>query len=88
MTNSHLEWEASPAEKYAERWLEKHGFEVKLTKRYQSKSIYEVTRDGIKDTVEIPYTVMKFKAYMEQFYKGWVILVEVDSLRRQIQQGK
>ena len=45
-------------EKYAERWWKKNGFEVKLLKRYQSKSIYEISRDGLTRKEEIPYTVL------------------------------
>ena len=84
MAKSNLEWEASPAEKYAERWWEKHGFEVELLKRYQSKSIYKVSRDGMTTNEEIPYTVRKFKEFMERFQKGWDMQLEIEAMKRQL----
>lgn len=84
MAKSNLDWEASPAEKYAERWWKKNGFEVKLLKRYQSKSIYEISRDGLMRKEEIPYTVKKFGEYMKQFQKGWDMLVEIENMKRQL----
>lgn len=84
MAKSNLDWEASPAEKYAERWWKKNGFEVKLIKRYQSKSIYEISRDGLTRKEEIPYTVKKFGEYMKQFQKGWDMLVEIENMKRQL----
>lgn len=84
MAKSHLEWDASSAERYAERWWEKHGFEVKLLKRYQSKSIYEVSKDGLTSKEEIPYTVRKFKEFMERFQKGWDMQVEIERLKQQL----
>ena len=84
MAKSNLDWEASPAEKYAERWWKKNGFEVKLLKRYQSKSIYEISRDGLTRKEEIPYTVKKFGEYMKQFQKGWDMLAEIENMKRQL----
>jgi len=84
MARSNLEWEASPAEKYAEGYWEKNGFTVKLLKRYQSKSIYEVSRDGLTRKEEIPDTVRRFGEYMKQFQKGWDMAVEVERLRQQL----
>ena len=84
MARSNLECEASPAEKYAERWWEKHGFVVELLKRYQSKSIYKVSRDGMTTNEEIPYTVQKFKEFMERFQKGWDMQMEIEAMKRQL----
>jgi hypothetical protein len=84
MAKSNLDWEASPAEKYAERWWKKNGFDVKLLKRYQSKSIYEISRDGLTRKEEIPYTVKKFGEYMKQFQEGWDMLVEIENMKRQL----
>ena len=84
MAKSNLCWESSPAEKYAERWWGQRGYNVQLLRRYQSKSIYEVRKDGLMLTVEIPYTVRKFKPFMEQFQKGWDMHAEVVRLRQQL----
>ena len=84
MANSNPDWEASQAEKYAERWWKKNGFDVNLLKRYQSKSIYAVSRDGMATNVEIPYTVRKFKGFMEQFQKGFDLQLGVEEMKRQL----
>lgn len=84
MAKNHLEWDASPAERYAERYWQKNGFTVKLLKRYQSKSVYEISRDGLTRKEEIPYTVRKFGEYMKQFQNGWDMLVEIERMKRQL----
>lgn len=84
MARSNLEWEASPAERYAEKYWQENGFEVKLIKRYQSKSVYEVSRDGLTHKEEIPYTVRRFGEYMRQFQKGWDMAVEIESMKRKL----
>ena len=86
MAKSDLDWQASPAERYAERYWQKNGFTVKLLKRYQSKSIYEVSRDGLTQKAEIPDTVRRFGEYMKQFQKGWDMAMEVERLRQQVRE--
>lgn len=88
MAKSNLEWEASPAEKYAEKYWLEHGFTTKLLKRYQTKSVYEVSRDGLTRKEEIPDTVRRFGEYMKQFQKSWDMAVEVERLRRQLREQK
>lgn len=88
MARSNLEWEASPAERYAEKYWRENGFEVKLVKRYQSKSVYEVSRDGLTRKEEIPDTVRRFGEYMKQFQKGWDMAVEIERLKRQLREQK
>lgn len=86
MARSNLNWSASPAEVYAEAHWKEHGFDAKLVKRYQSKSVYEISRDGLTDTYEIPYTVKDFKGFMNQFHKCWDLLVEVNYLRKKLRE--
>lgn len=80
MAKSNLDWDASPAEKYAEQYWQENGFTAKLLKRYQSKSIYEVSCDGMTRKEEIPYSVKKFGLFMEQFQKSWDMAVELRRL--------
>lgn len=51
--NGHLEWESSKDEQYAEKWWTDHGFTWKLIKRFISKSVYEVSKDGTTMNYEI-----------------------------------
>ena len=64
--NGHLEWESSKHEKYAEQWWTDHGFTWALKKRFISKSVYSVTKDGITMEYELPNEYrMDIKLFME-----------------------
>ena len=49
MARSNLGWEPSKMEQYAERYWLVNGYDAKLIKRYISKSIYEISKDGLTD---------------------------------------
>ncbi len=53
-------------EKYAIKWLENHGFEYEIKKQYMSKTVFELTKDGLTYKWELPYGVTDMRAYMEQ----------------------
>lgn len=80
------EWDFSKEEIYAINWLESHGFDVVLKKRYISKDIFEVTRSGIKDTFHLPLgdKDIKYAAIMEQFDKSFQMHEEIIRLREQL----
>lgn len=79
------EWDFDNAEKYAVQWLEDHGFDVVLKKRYISKDIFEVSKDGVTDTFELPLGDKKInhRKIMEQFGKNFALLCELVALRQQ-----
>ena len=52
-------------EKFAERWFDQHGFEWKLIKQYLSKTVYEISKDGLTYKWEMPFGVTEPKKYME-----------------------
>lgn len=74
MARHNEEWEATKAELYAEEWWKKHGFSVKLLHRFLSKSVYEVSKDGITSDYEIPFRVTKPKEFMDGFAVFWETL--------------
>ena len=86
MAKSNLDWDPSPAEKHAEQYWRKNGFTAKLLKRYLCKSIYEVSRGGLTQKVEIPYSVKKFGLFMEQFQKSWDLAEELQRLSAAIKE--
>ena len=55
----------SSLEKYVERYLKQKGFNVTLVKQWNSKTIYDVEKDGIKERLEIPVSVVEKKKYMD-----------------------
>lgn len=52
-------------ERYAEYWFSMHGFEWKLVKQYMSKTVYELSKDGLTYKWELPFGVTDMKSYME-----------------------
>lgn len=69
------------AEKFCENWLTRNGYSWECKKRYISKSVYSVSKDGTTDTVEICSTVTDAKKYMEMFSKSFTMLVEINRLK-------
>lgn len=78
------EWEFSPGEKYAIRWLEEHGFDVVLEKRYISKDIFRVSKDGLSDKFHLPLGNSKidYCGVMDQFEKHWELLCALTERER------
>lgn len=70
------EWEFTQGEKYAIEWLEEHGFDVILEKRYISKDIFRVSKDGLTDKFQLPLGNHKINycGVMDQFDKHWALL--------------
>ncbi len=60
-----MEKEKNKIEKYAEKYLLKKGYNVRLIKQYISKSIYNIEKNDIKYNIEIPSNVINVKKYMD-----------------------
>ena len=71
MARHNEDWEPSAMEIYAEKWLKEHGFEFRLMKRYISKSIYEVSKNGLDCEYHIFSKVEDPAGYMDGFQKFW-----------------
>ena len=71
MAKSNVEWEPSKVEQYAERYWLVNGYDAKLIKRYVSKSIYEISKDGLTDGYEVPNTVKDPARFMDEFERYW-----------------
>ena len=78
------EWDFSSGEKYAIKWLEKHGFEVTIVKRYISKDRLKVSKDGITVKFDLPLGDAKinYKGVMEQFDRYWTMYCELLMLQK------
>ena len=80
---SNAKWEFSKEEKFAIEWLNENGYDGKIVRQYVSKTIFEVSKDGITDKFELPQGVVfkNIKGYMEQFKQNWELLCELHRLR-------
>ena len=70
---SNAKWDFSKEEKYVINWFNKNGFDGKIVKQYISKTVFEISKDGISDKFELPQGIVfkNIKAYMGQFMKNW-----------------
>ena len=80
------EWDFSEGEQYAINWLEEHGFEVTLNKRFVSVDRFTVSKDGVTDEFRSPVgnPNIDYHRLMEQFDKNFEMLRELTALRRQV----
>lgn len=79
---SNAKWDFSKEENYAIEWLNKNGFSGKITKQYITKTIFEISKNGITDRLEFPQDLKNIRRYMEQFNRNWEILCELQQLRK------
>lgn len=82
---SNAKWDFSKEEKYVIKWFEENGFSGKVIKQYISKTIFEISKDGITDKFELSQGVVlkNIKRYMEQYEKSWNLLCELQRLRNE-----
>lgn len=81
---TNTKWDLSKEEKAAIKWLDDNGYNGKILKQYVSKTIFEISKDGITDKFELPQGIdsKQIKNYMEQFEKNWDVLCELKKLRQ------
>lgn len=86
---SNAKWDFSKEEKYAIKWLNENNFDGKIIKQYISKTVFEISRDGVSDKFELPQGVVfkNIKGYMNQFMNNWKMFCELQKLR-EAQQSK
>lgn len=81
---TNTKWDLSKEEKTAIKWLDDNGYNGKILKQYVSKTVFEISKDGITDNFELPQGIdsKQIKNYMEQFQKNWNTLCELKKLRQ------
>lgn len=86
---SNAKWDFSKEEKFAIKWFEDNGFTGKIVKQYVTKTIFEISKDGITDRFELPQGVVfkNIKGYMEQYRRNWSINLELRDLRNKVKDG-
>lgn len=80
---TNAKWNLSKEEKSVIKWLDDNKYNGKIFKQYVSKTIFEISKDGITDKFELPQGIdfKQIKSYMEQFQKNWNMLCELKKLR-------
>ena len=83
---SNAKWDFSKEEKFVIKWFEENGFTGKIVKQYVSKTIFEISKDGITDRFELLQGVVfkNIKRYMEQYRRNWSINLELRDLRNKV----
>ena len=83
---SNVRWEFSKEEKYVIKWFNDNGYDGKIIKQYISKTIFEISKDGITEKFELPQGIVfrNIKGYMEQYRKNWELLCELKRLRKEV----
>ena len=82
---SNAKWDFSKEEKFAIKWFEENGYSGRIIKQYISKTIFEISKDGITEKFELPQGIefKNIKGYMEQYRKNWELLCELQRLREE-----
>lgn len=79
-------WDFSKEEKFAIQWFNDNGYDGKIIRQYVSKTIFEVSKDGITDKFELPQGIVfkNIAGYMEQYKKNWKLTCELHQLRKEV----
>ena len=87
---SNAKWDFSKEEKFAIKWFEENGYNGKIIKQYISKTIFEISKDGITDKFELPQGIVfkNIKGYMEQYRQNWNLLCKLHRLREEIEKRR
>lgn len=83
---SNAKWDFSKEEKFTIQWFNDNGYDGKIIKQYISKTIFEISKDGITEKFELPQGIVfrNIKDYMEQYRKNWELLYELKRLRKEV----
>lgn len=71
----------SSLEKYVEKYLSQKGFNVTLVKQWNSKTVYDIEKDGIKERIEIPASVVEKKRYMDMVDNSFEMKLELIKMK-------
>lgn len=80
------EWDFTPDESYAIRWLESHGYEVTIRKRFVSKNYMTISKDGFDYDFDLPLgnPKRKYAAYMKLIDRNFEMARELAELRNEV----
>lgn len=79
--------ELSPCIKFVVKWFEDNGFDARLTTYNTSKTVFEVSKDGVSDRLEIPVSrekAEKMGDYMAFFAQSFNRKCENERLKQEL----
>jgi hypothetical protein len=83
-----LNWESSRDEQYVENYWTEHEYTWKLTKRFVSKSVYEVSKDGYIIEYEVPSVErMNPEQFVKNFEQYWILSVQYQKVLKQAKEA-
>lgn len=82
---TNAKWDFSNEEKYVIKWFDDNGYDGKIVKQYISKTIFEISKDGVTDKFQLPQGILfkDIKGYIDQFKRNWEMLCELQRLREE-----
>lgn len=84
ISTENAKWGLSMHENYAIAWLKKKGFSGKIVKQFNSKTIFEITKNGVVDRFELPNTAsINMFSYMERVNKNFEMLCLIKELEKE-----
>lgn len=76
---SNAKWDLSKEEKYAVKWFNDNGFEGELDKQLLSKTKFNISKNGVSDTFELPNGLEKvnIKNVMSDYARSFDMLCKL-----------
>lgn len=83
------EWDLNKDERYAIDWLENRNYSVTITKRYMTKTIMQVEKDGITEELHLTFSEKSLgQTAMKQFERTIEIKRENIRLKEELKKIK
>lgn len=81
---SHIKFDLSKEEIFVIKWFDENGYTGEIIKQYVSKTVFEISKDGITNKFELPQGVSfnNIKGYMEQYRRNWEMLCELKKVNK------
>ncbi len=77
------DFERNQAEAYAEKYWKENGFDFEVKRKYMSKCVYIIRKDGLEFPYDIPCDVVDRKSYMKFFQEQFEMRKEIKRLQEQ-----
>ncbi|MBQ2396840.1 MAG: hypothetical protein II304_07410 [Bacteroidales bacterium] len=76
---SNAKWDLSKEEKYAVKWFNDNGFDGELDKQLLSKTKFNISKNGVLDTFELPNGLEKvnIKNIMSDYARSFDMLCKL-----------
>ena len=75
-------YDKNKIEKYAENYWKKNGFDYEVKRKYMSKTVYIIRKDGLEFPYEVPDVVQDCKLYMQWFQEQFEMRKQIAELQK------